>query len=235
MDGVERGDERPETFEIGEPGGRVAAPVDVVGRPQLGNIGVDEVRLAPQVGAELQEFIQLRKQELPVDLELPEAAAVGVGEVVGDELGEAGVVGPLQAGEQVPPLVRGEFPRQQQVEGGVLEALDGAVRVVPKGEVGEPGRGRATWGRGRSAAWRRGRIPRAGGRTAGSGGRGSGRAPAAARGRRAGAPGGSRSRSPAACARPARPRRRACGRPAPTVPSAGSASSDRSSSRRCRG
>jgi len=75
-------------------------PVDAVGGAEAGEVGVDEVGVVEDGGAEAEELIELGEEELAVDGKGEVfAAEVGV-QVAVDELNEAGEVGAFEAGEE---------------------------------------------------------------------------------------------------------------------------------------
>ena len=133
---VDRGqllDEAPQPAEIRPVLGRVVPPIDVRVGVQLGQVDVDEVLLVEQIRLQLQALVQLRQQQLPVNPKAAEAAAVLVVQVVDDQLRQLRVVGPLQPFQQVAPTIRGQFRRDQPVQGLVFAALQ--VRMLGEGPV----------------------------------------------------------------------------------------------------
>ncbi len=90
--------EDQQAIEIRLGQGRVVPPVLIVARMQLGDPGLHEVGLLQQFGLELQQFIELRERQLAMDVERPEAAGMLGIQIVRDDLGQIGDVGPGRGG-----------------------------------------------------------------------------------------------------------------------------------------
>ena len=113
-------------------------PVDAVGGAEAGEVGVDEVGVVEDGGADADEFIELGEEELAVDVEGEVVGAVVGAQVAVDEVDEAGEVGAFEAGEEFVEAVVGEGGGVEPVEGGVFEAFE-AVGVIGQGTLGEGG------------------------------------------------------------------------------------------------
>ncbi len=135
VDGSQSLDEGPQAVQVRALGLDVVLPVDVGVRLQPAQSHVDELALVQQVRLQLQAFVQLGQQQQFVDGERSESAAVGMVQVVDDQLGQVRVVGPLQPLEQIPAQFRFEFYGHQPIEGRVLKSLQ--VLILTHGTVGQ--------------------------------------------------------------------------------------------------
>ena len=116
--------ERPQTVQVRALRVHVILPVGVGIRLQPAQVHVDELTLVQQVGLQFQAFVQLRQQQQLVDGERPESAAVGMIQVVDDQLRQIGIVGPLQPLQQVPPQFGLQFHGHEPIEGRIFKALE---------------------------------------------------------------------------------------------------------------
>ena len=123
VDRIERRNEIPQPIEIRRQRRRILPPIHIVRRRKPRQIRVDEVLLVAQFGLELQQFVELREQQQPMNLKLPESAAVDVVQIIDDQFDQIRIIGPRQHGEQTAPLIGRQLDGDQPIDGRRLEAL----------------------------------------------------------------------------------------------------------------
>src|SRR5690606_33712547 len=115
--------ELPKSLKIRPPGLGLVPPIQVIVRMQLGQIGVNEVRFVKQGRTQLEQFLELRLQQLLMDTESSKARALEMIEVGGDQFHELRIIGASKPLEQVTATVRIKFGRHEPVERGILKTL----------------------------------------------------------------------------------------------------------------
>jgi hypothetical protein len=120
-------DEGQQPVEVGPGGGRVAPPVLVGPRVELGDPGVDERRVVEQVGPRAEQVLQLGERQLPVDGERAELRRVLRAQVGGDEARQVVDVRPGEPLQEQPAAFPVEGLGGEPVEGRILERVEAAV------------------------------------------------------------------------------------------------------------
>ena len=91
--------EFPESRQVGCVRFVVMLPLDVAGRLQFGKVDVDEVRLVQQVRLQAEALVQLREQQLPMNIQRPKATAGAVVQIVDDQFGKIRMVWAIESAE----------------------------------------------------------------------------------------------------------------------------------------
>jgi len=128
--------ESPQAIEVSFVLVQFVAPVGVVVRPQLGEVGVDEGLLIQQIRLQSQAVVQLLLQQLLVNRHRTERLAVAMIQVVDDQLREVRMIGTLQSLEQVPAAIGVQFRGGEPIERRVLVAVE--ILVALLGELRQP-------------------------------------------------------------------------------------------------
>ena len=109
----------------------VVRDIHVVGRSELGEVDVDEVRVVDQFGLQLEKLVELGFGHVSVNAMGTESPAELCLEILGHEGGQVWNVGPLETAEEVPKSIC--------IEAIVIQCLQSAIRdslyvfVLPEG------------------------------------------------------------------------------------------------------
>ena len=126
MDRVQGLHKRPHPIQVGLTGLNVQLQIDFVNRGQLGEVGVDELRVVAKTGLLPRERLQLVEEQLRVDRVVAKAPAVLVLQILDDMLDQSRVIGALEAAQQVPALFRRDRTARDQSQSRIFDPLQRA-------------------------------------------------------------------------------------------------------------
>ena len=122
-------DERPHPLEVCQFLVGLEAQVDILAGPEANHVRIDEGRVAEQVASELGKFVELDLEQHLVDAQRAEVAAVLLGEVLGDEPDEPGVVRAGEFLEILAQLAGVHLARLEPLQRRRLEAVEAPALV----------------------------------------------------------------------------------------------------------